>query len=151
MPTSSWGPSTWELFHTLVSKIKEEEKDNSKFIKGLLFEIQNLCANLPCPYCSKHSMEYFKKNSKEMNNVNTKEKIIIFMFNFHNNVNKSLNKKEFINSNLVIYDNKNTAQVFNIFYSRWSASTSGMLNYVKRSKLGIFHSWLLSHKDKFDV
>ena len=151
MPTSSWGPSTWKIFHTLAEKIKEEEKDKSIFIQGLLIEIKALCSNLPCPYCSKHSLMYFQKNSKIMKNVSKKEQLIKFLFDFHNSVNKTLRKKEFKYKDLEIYKEANTAQVFNDFYSRWSTSTSGMLNHMKRSRLATFHSWLLKNRDKFNV
>lgn len=151
MPTSSWGPSTWKLFHTLAEKIKEEDANKSLFIKTLLSEIKSLCLNLPCPYCSKHSGVYFQKNIKIMKNVSNKEELIKFLFDFHNSVNKSLRKKEFPYKDLEIYKIANTTLVFNEFYNRWTASTSGMMNHIKRSRLSIFHNWLLSNRNKFNV
>ena len=74
-----------------------------------------------------------------------------FLFNFHNDVNKKSKKELFEKENLEIYSKKNTMQVFSIFYSRWSTSTSGMMNFTKRQQLGVFHGWLLKNKDKFNL
>ena len=41
MPTSSWGPSTWDVLHTLTEKIKNEY-DQPLFIREFVLIIQNL-------------------------------------------------------------------------------------------------------------
>ena len=150
MPTSSWGPATWDLLHTLTEKIKDEEV-TVLFIKEFVLIIQKLCKNLPCAYCSKHSTIYFQKNDKKIKNINSKEELKTFLFDFHNDVNKKTKKDLFKKENLEIYSKKNTMQVFSTFYSRWSTSTSGMLNFTKRQQLSVFHNWLLKNKDKFNL
>lgn len=150
MPTTSWGPATWDVLHTLTEKIKDECA-TTLFIKEFILVIQKLCKNLPCVYCSKHSATYFQKNDKQIKKISSKEDLKYFLFNFHNDVNKKSKKELFKKENLEIYSEKNTMQVFSIFYSRWSTSTSGMMNFTKRQQLGVFHGWLLKNKDKFNV
>ena len=150
MPTSSWGPSTWDVLHTLTEKIKNEN-DEPLFIREFVLIIQKICKNLPCGYCSKHSLIYFQRNEKKIKKVDTKEGLKLFLFDFHNDVNKKTRKPLFKKENLEIYSEKNTLQVFTTFHSRWSTSTSGMLNYTKRQQLATFHNWLIKHRDKFNM
>jgi hypothetical protein len=78
-----WGEPTWFLFHTLASKIKDEY-----FLQvrtELLNNIYAICANLPCPTCAAHAMEYMK--SINFNTIRTKDDLKLMLFNFHNTVN----------------------------------------------------------------
>jgi hypothetical protein len=78
-----WGEPTWFLFHTLAHKIKDEY-----FLQvrtELLNNIYAICANLPCPTCAAHAMEYMK--SINFNTIRTKHELKIMLFNFHNTVN----------------------------------------------------------------
>ena len=88
MSKSEWGKVTWILFHSIIENIKDDAPNN--FIKMVFDNIILICSNLPCPYCKDHAMSYIKKYKKY--NFDTKEKLKIFIFTFHNNVNKRLNK-----------------------------------------------------------
>lgn len=88
---NEWGNITWYLFHGIAEKIKEEKFTQNKL---LIFKIiSSVCSNLPCPSCSEHAVSYLK--TVNINNINTKDDLKKFLFNFHNLKNKSLNKKEF--------------------------------------------------------
>ena len=86
-----WGNTIWYLFHTIAHKIKEEEFLNSK--KDLIFLINTICSNLPCPECSNDAINIL--NKVDLNKINTKQEFKIFLFNFHNHVNKKLEKPIF--------------------------------------------------------
>jgi len=78
-----WGAPTWFLLHTLAEKVKDESFNN---IRMQLFDvIKNICSNLPCPKCSGHAIEYFKKIN--FNSIITKQDLKLMLFRFHNEVN----------------------------------------------------------------
>ena len=54
-----WGVPTWYFFHTFAEKITE----NLFLSKRLecLELLEEICTNLPCPYCKEHSVDYLKK------------------------------------------------------------------------------------------
>ena len=84
-----WGPICWIFLHTIVEKLKENHF-NSK--KEILFElIENICHNIPCPVCTKHAISYLKL--KKIRKCNTRSDLRLYMFTFHNIVNKRLNKQ----------------------------------------------------------
>jgi hypothetical protein len=83
-----WGKPIWFLFHTLAQKVKSESFPIVR--EGLLNIIYSICANLPCPVCSNHAVEYFNKIN--FNNIKSKEELIQTLYVFHNEVNK---KKKF--------------------------------------------------------
>lgn len=62
----------------------------------LIFNLLNKeLIKIPCPTCRNHYIEY-KKKCKDLKEVcKTKLKFIIWLIDFHNNVNKRLEKKEF--------------------------------------------------------
>jgi len=82
-----WGEPTWYLFHTLSYKIKEEHF--KKVRVELLNNIYSICANLPCPMCAEHASSYLK--TINFYNIQTKQDLIMMLFNFHNVVNKKKN------------------------------------------------------------
>ena len=56
-----WGPICWIFLHTIVEKIKPKSFDSKKEI---LFQIiSDICNNLPCPNCRKHSSNYLNNNN----------------------------------------------------------------------------------------
>ena len=67
MSPSQWGPPTWVFIHTLADKIKE---DHFNVIgKPVIYNILQICNNLPCPECSDHAKQFWSKVN--INNVNT--------------------------------------------------------------------------------
>ena len=79
-----WGEPTWFLFHTLAYKVKDEYFQ--KLRVELMDIIYSICANLPCPMCSGHAVDYLKSNNYYM--IRSKQDLINMLFKFHNEVNK---------------------------------------------------------------
>lgn len=79
-----WGPTTWMLFHTLAEKIKEEYFSAYKNV--ILRFIINICSCLPCPTCREDATQFLKKVN--FNFIKTKNDLKIFLYNFHNRINK---------------------------------------------------------------
>lgn len=88
MSQKEWGNITWILFHTLAEKIPDEKFIN---VKTVFIEfIKDTCINLPCPICANHATENISKS--RINYVSKKSDMIEFLRQFHNIVNKKLNK-----------------------------------------------------------
>lgn len=97
-----WGRFTWALFHTIADKMKtEHEISLTKEIKVIILSI---CSNLPCPICRQHAINFLNR-SVEFKNVTKKDELKIFLFHFHNEVNKITKKKQADLSILSIYSN----------------------------------------------
>mgnify|MGYP003334023275 FL=1 len=79
-----WGYYTWLLFHTLAEKRKESEFEHER--ANLLYFIKKICSVLPCPDCSDHAMHLLKHY--DYNYIKTKKDFQLFLFEFHNIVNK---------------------------------------------------------------
>lgn len=112
-----WGNNIWYLFHSIAYKIKETEFSNIK--NDLIYLITIICSNLPCPECSADAVSVL--NKVNYNTINSKEDFKKFLFNFHNYVNKKLNKPLFEYEKLdEKYKNANIKALyhnFNIIFS----------------------------------
>ena len=84
-----WAEPTWFFFHSFAQKIKPEFYRKCYNHCGDMFS--NICNNLPCPVCRKHATIYFRQHFK---NINSKEKLIDFFYNFHNYVNLRTRKEK---------------------------------------------------------
>lgn len=83
----AWGEPIWFLFHTLAQKVKD---DSFAVVRvELLNYIFAICANLPCPVCSNHAIEYLNKIN--FNTITSKNQLIKTIYAFHNDVNKRKN------------------------------------------------------------
>jgi hypothetical protein len=145
-----WGPSTWFLFHTLAEKIKEENFDNLK--NELLDLIKNICMNLPCPNCSNHATQYIQNLNYV--SIRSKNDLKMFLFNFHNDVNRRRNVKQFsleeLNSK---YSKSNTLNIINNFISVFqykNKSFNMIANEIQKQRhLEIFKSWVKTNIQSF--
>lgn len=94
--SKTWGTPTWIFFHTFAEHINPEFYiHNRDKIKSFILSI---CNNLPCPECTKHATQYNKFNLTNTN-IENKEKLKQYFFNFHNSVNKRKHKPNFTNYN----------------------------------------------------
>ena len=98
-----WGKNTWIFFHTIAEKINPQYFDSE--IKILLDMIKNICNNLPCPECSNDATSTLNKCN--FDNIKTKDDFKLFVFYFHNNINKKLKKPLFKEEDLEKYKNCN--------------------------------------------
>ena len=111
-----WGEPTWLLFHTLAEKITEDEFP--KLRKELLDNIMKICNNLPCPTCAQHATQYM--NSVNFNNIQSKEQLKLFLFAFHNEVNRRKDYEKFNINDLSKYKNAVTVNVVRNFFYHFS-------------------------------
>ena len=120
MQKSVWGPATWKLLHSMVLKMNDNASVQQ--INDLKSIILRIVSNLPCPYCTSHAVSYItSSNYKLIQNI---KDLRYFIFVFHNNVNKRVNKPVItyeehvqlyniplnivINNFITIYTTKNT-------------------------------------------
>lgn len=94
-----WGPSGWKFLHAITFAYPEQpaETDKASVIKFF----RALPTVLPCELCSKHLLEHYRLMPPE-DNIADRKTIVKWLFDIHNEVNKSLNKplkdfNEFIN------------------------------------------------------
>jgi len=124
-----WGPIIWFLFHTLAYKL-----NNDGHVALLMNQIFNMANNLPCNDCSNHASSILKTvNTK---NIDTREKLIKLLLDFHNIVNKRLGKPEFtLEQNNELYSRANTGKIIEnyiIIMSHNNYTKKGMLFSFKR-------------------
>ena len=122
MQKSVWGPITWKLLHTMVLKINDNITYSQLFeLKNIILRILN---NLPCPYCTSHAISYVtNSNFKLIQNI---KDLRVYMFNFHNNVNKRLNKPLITYEEHVQLYNDNIYNVVLNFINIYSNNKNGI-------------------------
>ena len=108
-----WARYTWCLFHMLAEKIKDD------YVVSEIIKIQEIIyiivSMLPCPECRSHGIKYLnnERNSKRFGNIVNKEGLKIFLYEFHNIVNKKTGKKTFNKDILNQYKNINLLFILN--------------------------------------
>lgn len=95
-----WGTPTWLFFHIYVEKISPEYYNSNH--KKCINIIKLICNNLPCPYCREDAVKYITKTNP-IDNMITRDLLRVYLFNFHNWVNKKLNKPIFLSEKLEKY------------------------------------------------
>ena len=104
-----WGNAVWYLFHTLAYKLK-----NKNHIPELVVQIIEICNNLPCEICRGHSLELLKQSN--IKNINDKNQLINFLFEFHNIINKKIGNPIFtIDEHNQLYSRAKTVDIIKNF------------------------------------
>jgi hypothetical protein len=117
----SWGNNVWYLFHTITYKIKEDSFIEIK--DDLIILFKTICSNLPCPECSKDATTML--NKVDFNKIKTKQEFKILIFNFHNSINKKLNKPIFQEKDLdEKYSKANLDAIKNNFFIIFSSNSN---------------------------
>lgn len=118
-----WGEPIWFFFHTIAEKIDIHAFQSVK--KNLLNIIYKVCANLPCPMCATHAIEYM--NNINFNAIQTKEQLKDLLFVFHNSVNLRKNYPVFPRINLdEKYSKANTVNIIQNFFNTFQHRNSNM-------------------------
>ena len=113
-----WGTPTWFLFHSIAARVSNLYYEKN-FVKVWDF-IKLTCSNIPCPYCRSHALNYV--NNVQISKVNTKEKLIDLLYEFHNSVNKKNGKSLYKKEELETYKKANMQKIFNLFNQRFFKS-----------------------------
>ena len=137
MKKKDWGNAVWFLFHTLAEKLKPEYTSE---IPILVSHITNICENLPCPDCKDHASSIMKSANKT-NISKSKETLIEFLWNFHNNVNHRIKSNFFKKDELIKYKSAITVQIIKNFISVMSQTTNN-----EKTMLHGFHRFLYIKK-----
>ncbi len=150
MSKSEWGNITWILFHSLIEQLKEDSPN--KIIKETFLNIKQICNNLPCPNCRDHAMSHLNKYKKY--NFDTKDKLKIFFYTFHNTVNVKLKKKVVEINILDKYKNVNLNNILNSFkYIYLKRQQTKMLLYSFHRKMAVekFLNFIKNNKIYFNL
>jgi hypothetical protein len=91
LKNNNYNALLWLLIHNSCNKIKNLKENISLLIQNIILPIFK---NHPCSYCRNHSIEYLETNNF-FNNIDNKIELIIKLFEFHNEINKNLNKDLF--------------------------------------------------------
>lgn len=84
-----WGSQAWHFIHMVALSYPEKPTDEVKQKYYNFFE--SLGYNLPCPTCSYHYREKFKKNPPRLE---SKESLFEWTVDIHNSVNRDNGKPE---------------------------------------------------------
>jgi hypothetical protein len=145
MTSNKWGPPTWALFHTLSEKIHEDVF--SVLLPQLIFFLKKICSSLPCPECSQHAMQFWKKIN--ISGIKTKNDLKNMICLFHNLVNKRKNKPLFNHNKLSEnYKNKNIGTVYNNFVAVYQTHGNMQLladSFQRRLILIEFKKWMMQN------
>jgi len=110
---ASWAIPCWFFFHGMAEKISKSFYENEY---NKVFDlIVLICKNLPCPYCRNHATVYF--SNKTSKDVNTKNKLKMFLFEFHNDVNKRIGHHVFDEDILKKFEGIDIAKAY-IFFNQ---------------------------------
>ena len=147
-----WGEPTWFFLHTMAQKIKPEYFQQVR--QGLLYQINSICRNLPCPDCAGHAAQYLDKSN--FNRIQSKEELITFLYNFHNVVNKKKGFQIFPKEDLYDkYSKANTINIINNFlfhYSDKSKSIRMISNDMFRTRVvSDLKVWMNNNLQYFDL
>jgi hypothetical protein len=122
MLTTVWGPSLWHYLHTMsfnypVKPTKQEKKNYKKFIINLKYV-------LPCKYCRMNLRKNLKDHPLKQKDLKDRHSFSLWMFNFHEHINKMLHKKSGLN-----YDQ--VRERYEHFRSRCTIDLAEAKNVVK--------------------
>ena len=120
MKKKVWGNIVWLLFHTLAVKLKEEYRSE---LPILITHITSICNNLPCPDCQQHASLVMEKVNKAAISVSN-ETLIVFLWQFHNDVNKRNKGNYFPKESLDSYKTANTMNVIKSFINIMNATSN---------------------------
>ena len=149
MKPSVWGPITWNLLHTIAEKIYPDKFNQIK--PDLPNIINYICSSIPCPVCRKHAAIYIKSNS--IHSLQTRDELILYLFNFHNVANTN-SKKSMCNTDVLNqYKNFAISNTLNIYINLYSKNKSDDLTYGFRKNLHVkqLHKLLVKHTTCFSA
>ena len=112
----AWGILTWMLFHTLAEKIKPERFQQCSPI--IISYIKKICSCLPCPVCREDAQQYV--SSFDFKLIKSKEDLKLFIFDFHNHVNKKIKNETPHDQILDKYKLLDITNVMNLWYEHFT-------------------------------
>jgi hypothetical protein len=87
-----WGPNLWKFMHYLTLSYPENPTEEEK---DRLFDFfENIQTLLPCEKCRYNFKNHLEKTPLSDDVLSTNISVVTWLFNLHNEVNKSLDKPE---------------------------------------------------------
>ena len=87
-----WGPKYWFVLHASSYEYPQHPtNEDKKHMKNFIECLANL--TLPCHVCRDHMKDYLKKNNID-EALESNDKLIKYLWNFHNHVNNTRGKPE---------------------------------------------------------
>ena len=96
-----FGPEMWITLHRIAANYLENPTNEEK--KQAINFINSLPYMIPCQHCGRHFLAYLEDNNVNVA-VTSKESLVRFFVNAHNNVNRHLGKKEWDVEDAQIYE-----------------------------------------------
>lgn len=90
MKPEVWGPKTWFLLHSVTLEYPENPKDEDK--QNFKDFIQSFQKIIPCLKCRENFKNHLTENPLTSEILATRQKVVKWMIDVHNSVNKMTNK-----------------------------------------------------------
>jgi len=126
-----WSVPTWYFFHGLAARINKDFYEKN-YMSVWINIYQNICMNLPCPMCKKHATIYKKKS--KVSDIETKEKLITYLFDFHNYVNGKIGKPIYKKKDLEKYNYLKLKKCYYLVNRSFNFGYSGQMFAWQRRK-----------------
>ena len=115
--------------------------------------VNEICNNLPCPECRQHAMSLMKRANK-FNILKTKNNLEVFLFDFHNLVNKQkgyriFNQEDYNFKYKTIDIREVIINFFNIFNLSTRNNNLMMETFHRQRFIQKFMQWIQTNKTKF--
>ena len=86
-----WGPAAWNTLHSFAHSSDEQiPPEKTKQWEAFLKSFGDL---LPCPRCRQHFKKYLSQHSDRLGSCDTRRKLVVFLNDAHNDVNRRLGKR----------------------------------------------------------
>ncbi len=145
-----WAPCTWTLLHSLA-----EKASNIETIRITKHIINLVMHNLPCPFCQEHATKYYNNNLHTFLNANDNYSIKLWLFNFHNQVNKETNNYTFDISQLNKYKKYPLENVVKLWITYFSIMDNRLETSIKKNQIlrtnNKVKQLLMPHLYKFNI
>ena len=89
-----WGPFLWGLIHTVTVIDFETVEVQERITKQTIETLKSVATFIPCKSCADHYLEYVNRFVEQDPNINKRMRLFEYMVEFHNQVNRKLNKPE---------------------------------------------------------
>jgi hypothetical protein len=145
---TNWGPSTWNLFHTLAENINETHEKT--IIPKLFFYISSICLYLPCPDCKHHATAFMSKVPPVSISIKSDFKRMLLVF--HNSVNRRKMQKQFTFEQLDKYKGRAVFAAFKafVFFFNTKGNMREYADTIQREKLvKDFERFLIANRGAF--
>ena len=91
-----------------------------------------MCYNLPCSMCRKHATNYISR--VRLDEINTKSKLIDYLYKFHNFVNSRLGKPYYAKDHLVKYNRLKMKQCYRLVHRSFNLQYYGLFDGWQRKQ-----------------